>query len=75
MRNDAEVMLHVSLGRAVGSSVGMKNGEMADKSMRGRLEHERGTPSTHNLRFNGLILSIRETGGASNTACPSCSNK
>ena len=33
MRNDAEVMLQVSFGSGVGSSVGMKNGEMADKSI------------------------------------------
>lgn len=36
MRNDAEVMLHDSLGSAVGSSVGMKKGEMADRSGRDR---------------------------------------
>lgn len=33
IRNDAEVMLHDSFGRGVGSSVGMKNGEMAERSI------------------------------------------
>lgn len=32
MRNEAVVMLHVGLGSGVGSSVGMKKGEMAERS-------------------------------------------